>query len=89
MKIKIIIFFQVLFLIFSSFIFGDYTSSLFESNYEGNDNNVLALSKDIKITETDLYLYLLLTQNAPANLYEKYLISIKNQGTYSTIFLIN
>ncbi len=88
MKIKLIISFQVIFLLFCSFVFSDNITPLFENNYIGEKNRILATSNDIKITEQQFYLYLLLNRTAPAYILNDYLTNkspIEKQDLYYLI----
>ena len=75
MKIKLVVIYQFLLLIFARGIFCDFSSPLFESYYDGNGDRVIAKSVDAKITERQIYLYLLVKNDNPAYLYESYLKS--------------
>lgn len=73
MKKEYVATFQVIFLLFSSIIFADITHPQFESNYDGEIKNILAINESVKFSERDLYLSLLIKKYSPAYIYEQYL----------------
>lgn len=73
MKSKYVIYFQFLFLVFASIIYSDRDCQIFENNYTGNGDTIIASSGEFKLSEKQFYSFLLIKGFNPVYLYDTYL----------------